>query len=66
MLDGKAFDCLYVSAEYLDHVAAIGLFQDEAAHGTNPDLVHFAKDTLPTLQEHRQMISTALARLDCP
>ncbi|MER7009040.1 DUF4142 domain-containing protein [Dactylosporangium sp. NPDC000555] len=65
-LDGKAFDCSYVPAAYLDHVGAIGLFEEEAAHGTNPDLVRFAKDTLPTLREHQQMISTVLAKPGCP
>jgi putative membrane protein len=64
-LDGLVFDCSYVPAEYLDHVGAIGLFENEAAHGTNADLVQFARDTLPTLQEHKRMISAALSELDC-
>ncbi|WP_432829963.1 DUF4142 domain-containing protein [Dactylosporangium sp. CA-092794] len=64
-LNGKEFDCSYVPTEYLDHVATIGVFQDQAAHGSNADLVRFAKDTLPTLQEHRRMISMSLSELDC-
>ncbi|WP_433609798.1 DUF4142 domain-containing protein [Dactylosporangium sp. CA-139114] len=64
-LDGLLFDCAYVPAEYLDHVGAIGLFETEAAHGDNADLVAFARETLPTLQEHKRMITTALSALDC-
>ncbi|WP_432978076.1 DUF4142 domain-containing protein [Dactylosporangium sp. CA-233914] len=64
-LDGLLFDCAYVPAEYLDHVGAVGLFENEAAHGDNPDLVRFARETLPTLQEHKRMIAAALTALDC-
>ncbi|MGI5236867.1 DUF4142 domain-containing protein [Dactylosporangium sp. CA-139066] len=64
-LNGQAFDCSYEPAAYLDHVGAIGLFQAEAAHGDNPDLVTFARQTLPTLQEHERMISAALTGLNC-
>ncbi|WP_433209658.1 DUF4142 domain-containing protein [Dactylosporangium sp. CS-047395] len=64
-LDGLLFDCAYVPAEYLDHVGAVALFENEAAHGDNPDLVQFARETLPTLQEHKRMITSALSALDC-
>ncbi|GAA4250686.1 DUF4142 domain-containing protein [Dactylosporangium darangshiense] len=64
-LDGRAFDCSYVPAEYLDHVGAVGLFANEAAHGDNADLVRFARETLPTLEDHEEMITAALAVLDC-
>src|SRR3954451_13692525 len=64
-LDGLLFDCAYVPAEYLDHVGAVGLFENEAAHGDNPDIVRFARETLPTLQEHKRMITAALSVLDC-
>jgi len=64
-LNGQAFDCSYVPAEYLDHVGAIGAFQAEAEHGSDADLVAFARQTLPALQEHERMISAALTALDC-
>ncbi|WP_426506904.1 DUF4142 domain-containing protein [Dactylosporangium sp. McL0621] len=64
-LDGLLFDCAYVPAEYLDHVGVIAMFENEADHGDNADIVAFARNTLPTLQEHKRMISTALTALDC-
>jgi putative membrane protein len=64
-LDGLLFDCAYVPAEYLDHVGAIAMFENEADHGDDPDIVAFARDTLPTLREHQRMIATALTALDC-
>jgi putative membrane protein len=64
-LDGLLFDCAYVPAEYLDHVGAIAMFENEAAHGDNADIVAFARETLPTLQEHKRMIAAALTALDC-
>ncbi|GAA3450846.1 hypothetical protein GCM10018962_26790 [Dactylosporangium matsuzakiense] len=64
-LEGLLFDCAYVPAEYLDHLGAVALFENEAAHGDNPDLVRFARETLPTLQEHKRMITSALSALDC-
>ncbi|MFI5911432.1 DUF4142 domain-containing protein [Dactylosporangium sp. NPDC051541] len=64
-LEGLLFDCAYVPAEYIDHVGAVALFENEAAHGDSPELVRFARETLPTLQEHKRMITSELSALDC-
>jgi putative membrane protein len=54
-LDGKAFDSAYLMGQRKAHEQAIALFQKEAQAGSNPQLVAFAKKTLPTLQEHLSM-----------
>jgi hypothetical protein len=35
------------------------------AHGTNPQLRAYARDTLPTLREHKTMIGDAIANVQC-
>lgn len=51
---GAAFDSAY--AEHMDkaHAKAIALFQ-AASKSSDPDLAAFAKKTLPTLEEHKQL-----------
>jgi putative membrane protein len=64
-LSGAAFDCSYAPTMYADHVAAVGLFEREAAHGRNSRLRAFARDMVPTLREHRGMAATNLEELSC-
>jgi putative membrane protein len=56
---GAAFDTAY--SEHMDaaHSKAVALFQG-AITGSDPDLAAFAKKTLPTLEQHKQM-ATRLA-----
>lgn len=51
---GKAFDASY--SEHMDaaHAKAVALFQG-AITGSDPELAAFAKKTLPTLEQHKQM-----------
>ena len=51
---GAAFDSAY--AEHMDkaHTKAVAMFQ-AAAKSSDPDLAAFAKKTLPTLEEHKQL-----------
>jgi len=51
---GKAFDDAYSQHMNADHAKAVALFQG-AVTGADPDLAAFAKKTLPTLEEHKQM-----------
>jgi putative membrane protein len=53
---GKAFDKAYLRDQTKAHRQAIRLFQRYADSGTNQALQTFAKDTLPTLQEHADML----------
>jgi len=55
-LAGERFDREYVKMMVKDHKKDVGEFQKEAARGADPDLKSFAARTLPTLQEHLQMI----------
>jgi putative membrane protein len=55
-LAGERFDREYVKMMVKDHRKDVGEFQKEAARGTDPDLKSFAARTLPTLQQHLQMI----------
>jgi len=57
--DGN-FDRDYAHAMVVDHDQAIRLFEREELSGREADLEEFARNTLPTLQEHRKM-SIALA-----
>jgi putative membrane protein len=55
-LTGDAFDREYVKMMVKDHKKDVGEFQKESARGADADVKSFATRTLPTLQEHLQMI----------
>lgn len=55
-LTGEKFDREYVKMMVKDHRKDVGEFQKEASRGADPDLKAFASRTLPTIQEHMQMI----------
>ena len=47
---GDDFDRAFLQVQLDGHKRAIALFEDEAAHGDDPDLKAFAEKTLPTLR----------------
>jgi len=51
---GKDFDQAYAEHMNMDHSKAIALFES-AAGSSDPDLAQFAKKTLPTLKEHKEL-----------
>jgi len=51
---GAAFDTAYSEHMKADHAKAVALFQG-AITGSDPDLAAFAKKTLPTLEQHKDM-----------
>lgn len=53
---GKAFDDAYSEQMQASHAQAVALFQG-AVTSSDPDLAAFAKQTLPTLEEHKQEAS---------
>jgi putative membrane protein len=55
------FDKLYLEQQQSAHQDAIALFSGYAEGGDNDKLKSFAEKTLPALQEHQQMITTAQA-----
>jgi putative membrane protein len=55
-LSGKAFDAAYLKGQVVAHKRTIALFKKEAARGSDPQIVSFAKNTLPTLDMHLMMV----------
>jgi putative membrane protein len=55
-LSGEKFDKEYVKMMVKDHKKDVAAFQKEAGGGMDADIKSFASRTLPTLQEHLQMI----------
>jgi putative membrane protein len=55
-MSGEKFDKEYVKMMVKDHREDVAEFQKEAGGGMDADIKSFAARTLPTLQEHLQMI----------
>jgi putative membrane protein len=55
-LQGPAFDKAYVNGQLAAHKDAVALFGSESKTGKDTDLKQFAASTLPTLQDHLQMV----------
>jgi putative membrane protein len=58
-MDNANFDQQYLAEMLKDHQKDIAEFQREAQNGMDPDVKRFAAKTLPTLQQHLQMVQTA-------
>ncbi|KPC31503.1 Uncharacterized protein ABJ99_2873 [Pseudomonas syringae pv. cilantro] len=48
----KSFDQAYANNQVVAHEETIKLFEEEANNGKDPELMAFAKATLPTLKDH--------------
>jgi putative membrane protein len=55
---GASFDNLYAQQQLEAHQQGVTLFTGESQNGKDPDLKNFARQTLPTLQEHLSMAQT--------
>ena len=55
-LHGAAFDRAYLQQMVRDHEDDVRLFRTQAQEGRDPELKRFAAATLPTLEEHLQMV----------
>jgi putative membrane protein len=55
-LSGPEFDKAYIKNMVKDHKKDVSEFQDEASKGTMPGIKEFAQKTLPTLEQHLQMV----------
>lgn len=49
---GAAFNSSYLKSQLPAHREALVLFRTEAATGKDPDLVAFAKQTVPVIEDH--------------
>jgi putative membrane protein len=54
--DTQQFDQLYMQQQAMAHDEAIMLFDAFAKSGDTPELKGFAQQTLPALQQHKQML----------
>jgi hypothetical protein len=54
-LKGGQFDAAFKQQVIADHEKVIVLFEEQAKHGTDPDLKAFAQKYLPHLREHVEM-----------
>jgi putative membrane protein len=59
---GASFDAAYAKHMAADHTKAIALFTKES-QSPDPDMSAFAKQTLPTLQEHKRLADALDAKL---
>ena len=59
-LPGAAFDRAYARDMVRDHEADIAAFRYEANDGKDASIKSFAKQTLPTLEDHLKMARQAL------
>ena len=57
-LPAKDFDRIYVHMMVPDHRQTVQRFEKYALTGKDPDVKSFAKQTLPTLKEHLNAITT--------
>ena len=62
-LSGKAFDDAYLKGQVVAHKRTIALFVKESGGGSNPQIVSFAKQTLPTLKMHYAMVNKDVAMM---
>ena len=53
-LSGDEFDTTFLSQMVRDHQETIAKFSTQAQDGSDPEVMAFAKETLPTLQAHLQ------------
>jgi putative membrane protein len=58
-LSGADFDQEYLSQQKTAHEQTIDLFKKEIADGSDADIKFFARNTLPMLETHLRMITTA-------
>jgi putative membrane protein len=55
-LSGSNFDRAYVTSLLTDHEKDVAAFRREATSGRDPDVKAWAAKTLPTLEEHLNMV----------
>jgi putative membrane protein len=52
---GIYFNDMYVGQAIRDHSKDIALFRSEIDHGSDPDVVQWARDMMPTIQRHWEL-----------
>lgn len=65
-MSGEQFDQAYVRDAVEDHQAAVDLFKSQTKEGKSPDVVDFAKATLPVLEEHLEAARSLAGKVGTP
>jgi putative membrane protein len=65
-LSGDEFDTTFLSQMDRDHQSDIAKFSAQAQRGSDPEVMAFAKDTLPTLQAHLEHAQSIQSELKSP
>jgi putative membrane protein len=65
-LNGAAFNSAYLKGQQKDHQAMIALMQAEMKNGKDSDFAIYAKETLPVIQRHLAMATSALSEKSTP
>jgi len=60
---GTDFDRDYAATMVEGHKKVVSLFEEEANHGRQPDILQFARNTLPTIQHHLEMAESMQAQV---
>jgi uncharacterized protein (DUF305 family) len=55
-MSGAEFDRAYIKMMVSDHKKDVSVFEKQSTRAADPDLKAFAGKTLPTLQQHLQMV----------
>jgi putative membrane protein len=63
-LNGKTFETAYLGGQEKGHEKMEHVFQKEISDGKNPDLVAFAKATLPVVEEHLSLAKSDSAKVE--
>lgn len=58
---GKDFEALYLDMQAQAHMEAVGLFRTYAGGGDDQEVIGFAKETLPSLENHLAHVTMLLA-----
>jgi putative membrane protein len=62
-LQGGAFDAMFLQSEQKDHMKTIAMFEQEIRNGRDPQVVAYAKKSLPVLEEHLLLATDDASRL---
>jgi putative membrane protein len=57
-MTGSSFDSAYLAGQITGHEKMEAVMKTEIASGSNPELVAFAKSTLPTVEQHLALAKT--------
>jgi putative membrane protein len=61
-LQGAAFDREYLLGQVADHEQTVALFKTQIKEGKDADLKTFARETLPTLEDHLKTVRALVAK----